>query len=220
MGETIGAEWYMDQNVGVQTTGSAWIGATVTTVGSGTVYTTTGTTSSTISLIALASAGTIKQGDVFTIASVFAVNPQNFTSTGSLQQFTALASQTSAGTTLTALPIYPPIITTGPFQTVDAAPGTTAAVTVIGGAGSAPTVAATASPQALCFHKEAFAMACADLPLPGGVDMAERVSDKELGLSIRLIRAYDINQDRFPLRIDFLYGWAPLYPQLACRIWG
>ena len=61
-------------------------------------------------------------------------------------------------------------------------------------------------------------MACADLPLPGGVDMAERVSDKELGLSIRLIRAYDINQDRFPLRTDFLYGWAAIYPQLACRI--
>ncbi len=63
-------------------------------------------------------------------------------------------------------------------------------------------------------------MACADLPLPGGVDMAERVSDKELGLSLRLVRAYDINQDRFPLRIDFLYGWATLYGQLACRIWG
>ena len=215
MGETIGAEWYMDQNVQTQTTGSAWVSATVTTVASAPVYVTTGVVSSTISLIALASTGTIQQGDVFTIASVYAVNPQNFTSTGSLQQFTALATQTSAGTTLTALPIYPPIITSGPFQTVSAAPATSAAVTFIGGSGASVT-----SPQALCFHKEAFAMACADLPLPGGVDMAQRISDKELGLSIRLIRAYDINQDRFPLRLDFLYGWTTLYPQLACRIWG
>ena len=215
MGTTIGAEWYMDQNVASQTTGSAWVGATVTMVATAPTYVTTGVVSSTVSLIALASTGTVQQGDVFTIANVYAVNPQNFTSTGSLQQFTALATQTSGGTTLTALPVYPPIITSGPFQTVTAAPATSAAVTFIGGTGAAVT-----SPQALCFHKEAFAMACADLPLPGGVDMAERVSDKELGLSIRLIRAYDINQDRFPLRIDFLYGWTTLYPQLAARIWG
>ena len=220
MGTTIGAEWYMDQNVATQTTGSAWVGASVTMVASGATYVTTGvgganSASTTVSLIALANTGTIQQGDVFTIAGVYAVNPQNFQSTGSLQQFTAAATQTSAGTTLTALPVYPPIILSGPFQTVTAAPATSAVVTFIGG-----TAASVTSPQALCFHKEAFAMACADLPLPGGVDMAERVSDKELGLSIRLIRAYDINQDRFPLRIDFLYGWTTLYNQLACRIWG
>jgi hypothetical protein len=205
----------MDQNIASQVTGSAWVGATVTSVASSPTYVTTGVVSSTVSLIALASTGTIQQGDVFTMAGVYAVNPQNFQSTGSLQQFTALASQTSAGTTLTALPVYPPIILTGPFQTVTAAPATSGAVTFIGGTGASVT-----SPQSLLFHKEAFAMACADLPLPGGVDMAQRVSDQELGLSIRLIRAYDINQDRFPLRIDFLYGWTTLYPQLAARIWG
>ena len=220
MGTTIGAEWYMDQNVASQTTGSAWVGASVTMVASNPTYVTTGvgganSASTTVSLIALANTGTIQQGDVFTIAGVYAVNPQNFQSTGSLQQFTAAATQTSGGTTLTALPVYPPIILSGPFQTVTAAPATSAVVTFIGG-----TAASVTSPQALCFHKEAFAMACADLPLPGGVDMAERVSDKELGLSIRLIRAYDINQDRFPLRIDFLYGWTTLYGQLAARIWG
>jgi hypothetical protein len=96
---------------------------------------------------------------------------------------------------------------------VDAAPATSAAITFL----SAPSVA---SPQNVLFHKEAFAMACADLPLPGGVDMAKRISDKELGLSIRLVRAYDINQDRFPLRLDFLYGWTTLYPQLACVVNG
>jgi hypothetical protein len=61
-------------------------------------------------------------------------------------------------------------------------------------------------------------LGCADLPLPGGVDMAARVSDKQLGLSIRLVRAYDINTDRFPTRIDILYGWVTLYKELACRV--
>src|SRR6202795_210803 len=215
MGTTIGAEWYMDQNVGTQTTGTFWVASTPTMLTTGSPQ-----TGAVISIVAGASTGTVNQGDVFTIAGVFAVNPQNFTSTGSLQQFVATASATASGGAITTLQISPSITTSGPFQTVTAAPATSAAITIQGGAGFAPTVAATSSPQALCFHKEAFAMACADLPLPGGVDMAERVSDKELGLSIRLIRAYDINQDRFPLRLDFLYGWTTLYAQLATRIWG
>ena len=72
----------------------------------------------------------------------------------------------------------------------------------------------------LAFHEDGFAMGCADLPLPGGVDMAYRISDKELALSIRLVRAYDINTDRYPCRLDLLYGWTTLYPELACRICG
>lgn len=210
MGRTIGAEWYMDQNVGSQTTGSFWVANSATMLTTGSAQ-----TGATISIVAGATTGIVQQGDVFTIAGVYAVNPQNFTSTGSLQQFVATATMTASGGAITALPISPSITTSGPFQTVTVAPATSAAITFING-----TAAAVTSPQALCFHKEAFAMACADLPLPGGVDMAERVSDKELGLSIRLIRAYDINQDRFPLRLDFLYGWTTLYAQLACRIWG
>jgi hypothetical protein len=63
-------------------------------------------------------------------------------------------------------------------------------------------------------------MGCADLLLPGGVDMASRVSDDQLGLSIRAVRAYDINNDRFPTRLDILYGFCVLYQEMACRIAG
>jgi hypothetical protein len=63
-------------------------------------------------------------------------------------------------------------------------------------------------------------MASADLLLPGGVDMAARVADDQLGFSIRAIRAYDINLDRFPTRLDILYGFATLYQEMACRIAG
>jgi hypothetical protein len=61
-------------------------------------------------------------------------------------------------------------------------------------------------------------MGCADLQLPGGVDRAARISSKRLGMSIRMVRAYDINNDAWPCRLDVLYGWKTVYPELACRI--
>lgn len=215
MGTVVGGEWYMDQNVANQTTGTFWVSSTPTMLTTGSPQ-----TGASISIVAGATSGVVNQGDVFTIGGVYSVNPQNYQSTGVLQNFVATASATASSGAITALQISPSIVTSGPFQTVSAAPATSAALTIQGGASSAPTNAATTSPQNMLFHREAFAMACADLPLPGGVDMAERISDKELGLSLRLVRAYDINQDRFPLRLDFLYGWTTLYPQLACRIWG
>jgi hypothetical protein len=72
----------------------------------------------------------------------------------------------------------------------------------------------------LAYHKNAFTLGCADLLLPKGVDMAARVSDKQLGLSARMVRQYDITNDKFPCRFDVLYGWKTLYPELACRIQG
>jgi hypothetical protein len=65
------------------------------------------------------------------------------------------------------------------------------------------------------FHKEAFAFATADLVMPNGRDFAARQTLD--GISMRIIRDYDINNDRFPCRIDLLYGYAVLRPQLACR---
>ena len=68
----------------------------------------------------------------------------------------------------------------------------------------------------LVFHKEAFAFATADLIMPGGVDFAAReVMD---GISMRVVRAYDINNDKFPCRLDVLYGYKTLRAQLAARI--
>lgn len=204
MGETIGAEWYMDQNVRTQTVGP--LGGTPLVDGAGQ----TGNTILTKGWTASA-ALRLNQGDIITFAGVNAVNPQSFQDTGSLKQFVVTAPVSSGGGGGATIPISPALTTSGPFQTVTASPADSAAVVVFG-------TANTVTPQAICHHREAFAMACADLPLPGGVDMAERISDKELGISIRLIRAYDINQDRFPLRLDFLYGWSTLYQELACRI--
>ena len=104
-------------------------------------------------------------------------------------------------------------ISGGQFQNTNAAPVNSAAVTFYGGAGAI-------SPQNLAFHRDAFTLVSADLPLPGGVHMAARASHKDVGVSIRVVRQYTINNDALPTRLDVLYGFAPLYRELACRIAG
>lgn len=163
-------------------------------------------------------ASTLVQGDIFTVAGVYAVNPQNRLNTGQLRQFvvTTTISDTSGAM---SIGVYPPLVgpnsdgTKSQFQTVNALPADNAAITVYGASG-------TNAVANLAYHRDAFTLATADLVVPSGVDMASRVSDDKLGVSVRMIRAYDINQDRFPCRLDVLYGYKTIYPELACRVAG
>jgi len=149
-------------------------------------------------------------GDVFTIAGVYAVNPQTRESTGSLQQFTVTAA--TSGSSTATLSISPALYTADQaLATVDAFPQASAAVTMVGSA-------ATSYPQNLVYHKDAITFATADLLLPQGVDMAARAVHN--GISLRVVRQYDINNDRLPCRIDVLYGYSAIRPQMAARIWG
>jgi hypothetical protein len=150
-------------------------------------------------------------GDVFTIANVYAVNPQTRESTGSLQQFTVTAAVAGASAT-TTLAISPAIYTSAnALATVDSFPQSGAAVTMLGSA-------ASQYAQNLVYHKDAITFATADLLLPQGVDMASRQVHN--GISMRVVRQYDINNDRLPCRIDVLYGYSAIRPAMACRIWG
>lgn len=207
MGLAAGFKWSMDQNVQSHTIGT--LGGTPLTNGvpasGATTLVTDGWTASV--------ANRLKRGDVFTIANVYAVNPQSRQSTGQLRQFTVTSDVSSDGSGNATIAISPAIVLTGPTQNVSALPADNAALTVFG-AGS---TLATAN---LAYHRDAFVLACADLPLPGGVDMASRVSDKQLGLSARMVRAYDINSDVMATRLDVLYGWKTVYPEFACRIMG
>jgi hypothetical protein len=149
-------------------------------------------------------------GDVFTIAGVYAVNPQTRQSTGSLQQFTVTAVATGSSTA--TLNISPALYTAGnALATVDAFPQASAVVTMLGSA-------LTSYPQNLIYHKDAISFATADLLLPQGVDMASRQVHN--GISLRIVRQYDINNDRLPCRIDVLYGYAAIRPVTAGRLWG
>ena len=166
--------------------------------------------SATLSLSQASVTTTIKAGDVFTIASVYAVNPQTRETTGSLFQFVALADATGvSGTwTVTVAPMYS---AAHALATVNALPLINAVVTFMG-------AASTAYAQNLVYHKDAITFATADLLLPQGVDMAARAVHN--GISLRVVRQYDINNDRMPCRIDVLYGYSTIRPQMAARIWG
>jgi len=155
--------------------------------------------------------GLLKQGDVFTIAGVNAVNPQSRVSTGYLMQFVVTADVDSDAAGNATINIAPAIIDSGAYQNVDVLPADNAAITVAG-------TASTQYPINIGCHKDAFTLATADLLMPGGVDFAAReVYD---GISMRIIRQYDINNDNFPCRIDILYGWKTIYPELGCRLIG
>jgi hypothetical protein len=143
------------------------------------------------------------EGDVITIAGVYSVHPETKVSTGVLQQFVI-----GSGASTTSFPISPSIITSGATQNVSGSPADNAAVTFAG-------TASTAVQTSLLFQQGAFAFATADLVMPQGVDFASRqVLD---GVSMRIVRAYDINNDKFPCRLDVLYGYKTLRAQLACR---
>jgi hypothetical protein len=193
----------MSQSIKQHTTGS-W----------GTAITVTSTVSTqgqaTLPISFTGSSKTWNIGDVFTIAGVYAVNPQTRESTGSLQQFTVTA--VASGSSTATLSISPALYTADQaLATVDSFPQASAVVTMLGSA-------ATSYPQNLVYHKDAITFATADLLLPQGVDMAARAVHN--GISLRVVRQYDINNDRLPCRIDVLYGYSTIRPQMACRMWG
>jgi hypothetical protein len=207
MGESGGLDWYMDQNVNAHTVGP--LGGTPLVNGA----TVSGATSLVTDGWTAAAASRLKRGDTFTIANVFAVNPQSRQSTGQLRQFVVTADVSSDGAGNATIPVSPAITSSGQFQTVDSLPADNAVITVLG-------AASTVSPANMAFHKDAFVLATADLLMPKGVDMSGRASSKAAGLSVRMVRAYDINNDKFPCRLDVLYGYKTVYPELACRIQG
>ena len=180
--------------------GSITVSATMTAQGSNTIT------------LAATTGNTVTVGDVFTIAGVNAVNPQTRQSTGSLQQFTVTSALTAASSAFTNLAFSPAIYTAATaLATVDTFPQSSAVVTFVG-------TASTVYPQNLVYHKNAISLATADLLLPQGVDMASRQVHN--GISMRIVRQYDINNDRMPCRIDVLYGYGVIRPQLATRLWG
>jgi hypothetical protein len=168
--------------------------------------------SNTIVLAGVGNALTIKAGDVFTVAGCFSVNPQTRESTGSLQQFVVVADVTSSAGGAATVTVSPAMYTAAhALATVDTFPANSAVTTFIGAANSQ-------YPQNLVYHKDAITFATADLLMPQGVDMASRQVHN--GISMRIVRQYDINNDRLPCRIDVLYGYSVIRPQMGVRLWG
>lgn len=204
MGRALGFDWFASQNVPNLTTGTrvgtTLVNATLTVEG-GTTIVIKGMTNATDTVVA---------GDVFTVAGVYAVNPETKQTLPFLQQFvvTTLATATSNVATCT---VSPAIYSTGALQNVDAQPAANAVVTFVGSA-------STSYPQNLAFHPDAITFATAKLEMPSDVNFkAQEVMD---GISMRILRQYDINSATYPLRIDVLCGSVVQRPTMACRIIG
>lgn len=191
------------QSIKMHTTG--------TRAGAHTITTTVSTQGSTTILVTGTGTETVTAGDVFTVADVYAVNPQTRESTGSLQQFVVTTATAAVGGAYT-LTVSPAMYTAEQaLATINRFPTASDVVTWMG-------AASTQYPQNLYYHKNAITFATADLLLPRGVDMASRKVHN--GISLRIVRQYDINNDRMPCRIDVLYGYSAIRPAIGGRMWG
>jgi len=209
-----GMNWKLDQNVVSHQFGSYSTSVLSCNVTTATGFLTSGwAQSSNITIGAATANATLNQGDVITIAGVFAVNPQNRQPYGSnkLRNFVVNTPVTITASGTATVNVSPAVITSGQFQNVSVTSSGSQTVTPFNNTG-------IVSPQNIIMHRNAFTLAVADLELPDGVHFAGRASDKEIGLSMRVVRQYTINNDSIPTRLDVLYGWAPLYPELACRV--
>ena len=160
-----------------------------------------------------ASAAILTQGDVFTIAGVYAVNPVSKQSTGSLQTFVVTADVSADGTGDATIAISPQIITSGAYQTVDAAPADNAAITIKTGS------AGTAYGQSLLFHKNAFALVTRPLDIASGQGVqSETVMGNKMSISVTKHVDFDTLVEE--CRLDMLFGVKTIYPAMAARLTG
>lgn len=197
IGMTQGLNWSENERIYMHTTGADI---------SGTINDTLVTGDNTITT----SSVTMAVGDIFDLGvTCKAVHPETKATLTNNKQFVVTAVGGANDYTF-----YPPIYssTSGALQNVSAIPASGQTLTVLA------TAASTVYPQQLIYHEEAFAFATADLEMPNGVDFAAReVYD---GLSIRIVRQYDINNDNLPCRLDILHGYEALRPEWACRVYG
>lgn len=197
MGRTAGFDFYQNSLWSKHTSGTETASGTIAVSGAN-------QTGATIT-VTNGSSKTLKKGDVITFVGCNRVHPETKADTGELQQFVVTED---LGTSGTSLKISPAIVTTGATQNVAASPTNSQAIVKVGGASGIYDVS-------MLYHPDAFTFATADLVMPKGVDFAAReVLD---GISMRIVRAYDINNDQLPCRIDVLYGYKTIRPELACR---
>ena len=207
---------YMDQNVVRHTTGAFTSSATPLISGNVVTAAATFPTDGWNS-----GSSTVLAGDVFTVSSVYGVNPMSGASTGNLKFWVATdATTTSSGGAMATLAISPTLVygATNPYTNCIRTAGATNImvdndVMTFWGSES------TAYPQNLVYHPNAFALVTVPIEIPSNV-WGARETDTDAGLSIRVVKQYDIDADEEIIRLDILYGVKTLYPELAVRLWG
>lgn len=213
--DTLGFDWYMDQNVGVQT-----VGAYTANVSGGAVTVTTSTTTGTVVTGGWTSADKLLAGDIVTFTTVSSVNPQSRVTTTKLAQFVLTADATASGggamtLVLAAFDGGAPVFS-GQQQNVVSATSNIPSGAIVSVYGASAKV----SPQNLVFHRDAFTFVTADYEMSPGAVGQKRVSSKQLGMSIMMTPFFDGTNFQTNYRLDLLGGWAILRPELAVRVSG
>ena len=170
----------------------------------------------TIALTSATTAGTVKAGQVFTIADVFAVNPETKVAYPHLQQWVITADGVASGGNIT-LNVSPTPYTSGAKQNVSLVSAGASKAVLMETVGGSGTISVPYN-QGLAYHKDAFTLVTADLEMPRGAHFAARKSYD--GISMRIWRDGDIINDKFPCRIDILFGYKTLRPEWASRLSG
>jgi hypothetical protein len=216
VGRTGGFDVYENTLLPSHTTGSMAGSAVTTGTALGTSTTAnTWVSQTTMSVTGATSATTVKAGDIITFSGVYEVHPETKTNTGKLKQFVVQADVTMT----TAATAYDVVVKPGliygsgnAFQNaVLSGVANTSGLTV-----TRLGAASTGFGQDLVFHEDAFVFATADLidVAPYGAESSRQVMD---GISMRWVQQYNITDDRVVGRFDILWGFAPLYPELAAR---
>lgn len=164
---------------------------------------------------------TLKAGDIITLGSstngFFDVHPETKVQTGVLKRFVVQSDVTlttqANGYTVTVKPAliwgtgnaYRNVSMSGPSNPDNVT------VTLIGNVG-------TTYGQNIAFHRDAFVFGTADL-----IDVSQYgawgARDTMDGISMRVAQQWDPTSDTVPCRFDVLYGFGPLYQELAVRNW-
>lgn len=213
MGKVAGVDIYMSQVVPTHTTGTAVTNTLDVSTSANNVVTydtAKNTWTSTLSVDQQTNV-TLTAGDVFTIADVYMVNNKTKAATDILQNFVVVSDTTLTTSGTSSLTISPPIITTGPHQTVDSVPADGATITKFG-------TLSTGYKQNMVFHKNAMSLAVVPMELPQGANNASRQSAN--GFSVRVVPVYDGINDVSKWRLDLLYGRKLIDPRLITRLSG
>jgi uncharacterized protein YaiE (UPF0345 family) len=205
MGSADGFDYYSNNLLPRFTSGTATGAHTVTTtsVAGATTLAITGTGTQTLTA-----------GQTFTVAGCNAVHPQTKVDLGYLKQFVITANATAAAGAYTVTigePIY--TATSGSLQNITRFPTASDVITL--GAGTGNTLS-TIYPQNLAFHKQAFRMVSVPLVMPEAVEMSAQETYE--GVTVAVVRAFDVRLRSMITRIDFLGGFAVTRPMWACRI--
>lgn len=210
IGQAQGFMWHESMSLYDHTAGT-WAGAvsvnTVPTEGANTL------------VVNCANGDTFKDGDVISIAAVYAVNPstRRVTTRATTKQFRIVGNVTASAATAT-LTLFPAFQAAGHYQNIDALPAGSAALTLFPGTTSPN---GKSGKQSLALSSDAFAIVGCKLELPQAVEMKSQTQDPDSGISVRFVRQWDNPTSRMTNRFDVMIGFGELYAdECSVRLLG